>query len=201
MAEDLTDYLLETGIRVRYMHSDIDTLERAEIVRSLRKGEFDVLVGINLLREGLDIPEVSFVAVLDADKEGFLRSERSLIQTIGRASRNVDGYAILYADKMTGSMIRAMKEMDRRRNLQFEYNKAYGITPHSITKAIQRELVESDEVIAGYVDESAIADTFSLIEIQDMVIDLEAEMHEAARNLEFERAAVLRDKIRKLREA
>ncbi|MDK2892693.1 excinuclease ABC subunit UvrB [Methanohalophilus sp.] len=200
MAEDLTDYLLEMGIKVRYMHSDIDTLERAEIVRSLRKGEFDVLVGINLLREGLDIPEVCLVAVLDADKEGFLRSERSLIQTIGRASRNVDGYAILYADKVTGSMQRAMAEMDRRRNLQLEYNKIHGITPQSITKAIQRELVESEESLVESVPEFAIAENLSPLELQDMIIDLESEMHEAARNLEFERAAMLRDKIRVLKE-
>ncbi len=201
MAEDLTDYLLEMGIKVRYMHSDIETLERAEIVRSLRKGDFDVLVGINLLREGLDLPEVSLVAVLDADKEGFLRSEKALIQTIGRASRNVDGYAILYADKMTGSMQRAMAEMDRRRNIQLEYNKVHDITPQSITKAIQRELVESDKMMAEDTGEFAIAEDLSSVELQDMVIDLESEMHEAARNLEFEKAAMLRDKIRELKEA
>ncbi|MBP2030394.1 excinuclease ABC subunit B [Methanohalophilus levihalophilus] len=200
MAEDLTDYLLELGIKVRYMHSDIDTLERAEIVRSLRKGEFDVLVGINLLREGLDIPEVGLVAVLDADKEGFLRSERSLIQTIGRASRNVDGYAILYADKITGSMQRAMAEMDRRRNLQLDYNEVHGITPQSITKAIQRELVESEEEAVEGAAEFSIAEDLSSVELQDMIIDLESEMHEAARNLEFEKAAAIRDKIRALKE-
>lgn len=199
MAEDLTDYLLEMGIKVRYMHSDIDTIERAEIVRSLRKGDFDVLVGINLLREGLDIPEVSLVAILDADKEGFLRSERSLIQTIGRASRNVDGYAIMYADKITGSMKRAIAEMDRRRNLQLAYNRQHNIIPQSITKAIQRELVETEEVPLQAAEEFTIAEILSSVEIQDMIIDLEAEMHEAARNLEFERAAVLRDRIRQLK--
>jgi excinuclease ABC subunit B len=200
MAEDLTDYLLETGIKVRYMHSDIDTLERAEIVRSLRKGDFDVLVGINLLREGLDIPEVSLVAILDADKEGFLRSERSLIQTIGRASRNVHGYAVMYADKITGSMERALAEMDRRRNLQLAYNREHGITPRSITRAIQRELVEREDKTVDVAAEFIIAENLSPVEMQDMITDLEAEMHEAARNLEFERAAYLRDRIRELRE-
>ncbi|WP_129597208.1 excinuclease ABC subunit UvrB [Methanohalophilus profundi] len=197
MAEDLTDYLLEMGIRVRYMHSDIDTLERAEIVRELRKGTFDVLVGINLLREGLDIPEVALVAILDADKEGFLRSERSLIQTIGRASRNVDAYAIMYADRITGSMSRAMSEMERRRNLQLEFNRKHNITPTSIMKEIQREIVEAEEVStpAAGVDMG-----LSKMEANSMLIDMEAEMHEAARNLEFEEAARLRDAIREMRE-
>ncbi|ADE35983.1 excinuclease ABC subunit UvrB [Methanohalophilus mahii] len=197
MAEDLTDYLLEMGIRVRYMHSDIDTLERAEIVRELRKGTFDVLVGINLLREGLDIPEVALVAILDADKEGFLRSERSLIQTIGRASRNVDAYAIMYADRITGSMSRAMSEMERRRNIQLEFNRKHNITPTSIMKEIQREIVEVEEVStpAAGVDMG-----LSKMEANSMLIDLEAEMHEAARNLEFEEAARLRDAIREMRE-
>ncbi|RNI13844.1 excinuclease ABC subunit UvrB [Methanohalophilus sp. RSK] len=197
MAEDLTDYLLEMGIRVRYMHSDIDTLERAEIVRELRKGTFDVLVGINLLREGLDIPEVALVAILDADKEGFLRSERSLIQTIGRASRNVDAYAIMYADRITGSMSRAMGEMERRRNLQLEFNRKHNITPTSIMKEIQREIVEAEDVStpAAGVDMG-----LSKMEANSMLIDMEAEMHEAARNLEFEEAARLRDAIREMRE-
>ena len=197
MAEDLTDYLLEMGIRVRYMHSDIDTLERAEIVRELRKGTFDVLVGINLLREGLDIPEVALVAILDADKEGFLRSERSLIQTIGRASRNVDAYAIMYADRITGSMSRAMSEMERRRNLQLEFNRKHNITPTSIMKEIQREIVEAEEVSTPA---TGVDMGLSKMEANSMLIDMEAEMHEAARNLEFEEAARLRDAIREMRE-
>ncbi|MDA0524204.1 excinuclease ABC subunit UvrB [Methanococcoides alaskense] len=198
MSEDLTDYLLEMGIRVRYMHSDIDTLERAEIIRDLRKGVFDVLVGINLLREGLDIPEVAFVAILDADKEGFLRSERALIQTMGRASRNADGYVILYADKVTGSMEAALKESDRRRQIQLVYNEEHGIVPQTIHKALQRELVETeyDGVVSEVLE---VAEDLSDIEIADMVIELEAEMHLAAKNLEFERAAALRDNIKELR--
>ena len=200
MAEDLTDYLLEVGIKVRYMHSDIETLERAEIVRSLRKGDFDVLVGINLLREGLDIPEVAFVAILDADKEGFLRSERSLIQTIGRASRNVEGRVILYANIMTGSMERAISETNRRRELQMNYNKEHGIVPRTIQKVLQKELVESVEE-AGKPEVLMIAEDMSSMEVADIIIDLEAEMHLAARNLEFEKAADLRDKIRELRKS
>ncbi|MGP8337092.1 MAG: excinuclease ABC subunit UvrB [Methanosarcinaceae archaeon] len=198
MAEDLTDYLLEMGIKVRYMHSDINTIERSQIIRSLRKNEFDVLVGINLLREGLDIPEVAFVAILDADKEGFLRSERSLIQTIGRASRNAKGRVILYGDNMTGSMERAIKETNRRRELQVNYNKKYGIVPQTIRKEIQKELVEID---AG--DEASgvmmIAENMSKTEISNIIIDLETDMHLAAKNLEFERAAQIRDKIKQLR--
>jgi excinuclease ABC subunit B len=181
------------------MHSDIDTLQRAEIVRDLRKGEFDVLVGINLLREGLDIPEVAFVAILDADKEGFLRSERSLIQTIGRASRNVNGRVILYADNMTGSMERAIRETNRRRKLQMEFNETHGITPRSIQKALQKELVEYRES-SEVSDVKAIAEDLSTVELSDMIIDLESEMHLAAKNLEFERAAQLRDRIKELRE-
>jgi excinuclease ABC subunit B len=200
MAEDLTDYLLEVGIKVRYMHSDIETLERAEIVRSLRKGDFDVLVGINLLREGLDIPEVAFVAILDADKEGFLRSERSLIQTIGRASRNVEGRVILYADNMTGSMERAIRETNRRRELQMNYNKEHGIVPRTIEKVLQKELVEAGGE-AGKPEVMMIAEDMSPMEVADIIIDLEAEMHQAARNLEFEKAADLRDKIRELRKS
>jgi excinuclease ABC subunit B len=200
MAEDLTDYLLEVGIRVRYMHSDIETLERAEIVRNLRKGDFDVLVGINLLREGLDIPEVAFVAILDADKEGFLRSERSLIQTIGRASRNVEGRVILYANIMTGSMERAISETNRRREIQMNYNKEHGIVPRTIQKVLQKELVESVEE-AGKPEVMMIAEDMSSMELADFIIDLEAEMHLAARNLEFEKAADIRDKIRELRKS
>lgn len=197
MAEELTDYLHELGVRVRYMHSDIDTIQRTEIIRSLRKGDFDVLIGINLLREGLDIPEVALVAILDADKEGFLRSERSLIQTIGRASRNAEGRVILYADKITGSIERAVNETNRRRRLQMEFNEKHGIIPQTIRKALQRELVEVDET--AIPEALLLAEDKSEKEVADMIIDLEAEMHLAAKNLEFERAAELRDMIKELR--
>jgi excinuclease ABC subunit B len=209
MAEDLTDYLDEHGVRVRYLHSDIDTVERMEIIRDLRRGEFDVLVGINLLREGLDMPEVSLVAILDADKEGFLRAERSLIQTIGRAARNVNGRAILYADKMTGSMERAISETDRRRNKQLEHNEKHGITPKTIIKSIA-------DVMEGARDNSATgrrgynrASTRSrdVIEIPDnpkalgkLLAQLENQMLEHAKNLEFEEAARLRDQLQEIRE-
>ena len=200
MAEDLTEYLLEMGVKVRYMHSDINTIERSQIVRGLRKHEFDVLVGINLLREGLDIPEVALVTILDADKEGFLRSERSLIQTIGRASRNAEGRVILYANNMTGSMERAIMETDRRRNIQINYNKEHGIVPQTIQKDIQKELVKMDtrasDKASGIM---MIAEDMSGMEITNIIIDLEADMHMAARNLEFEMAAQLRDKIKELR--
>ncbi len=200
MAEDLTDYLLEMGVRVRYMHSDIDTIERTQIVRGLRKHEFDVLVGINLLREGLDIPEVALVAILDADKEGFLRSERSLIQTIGRASRNAEGRVILYADNMTGSMERAIRETDRRREIQMNYNTEHGIIPQTIQKDIQKELVKTYAKTGGEATGvMAIAEDMSGMEIANIIIDLEADMHMAAKNLEFERAAQIRDKIKELR--
>lgn len=197
MAEELTEYLHELGVKVRYMHSDIDTIERTEIIRSLRKGDFDVLVGINLLREGLDIPEVALVAILDADKEGFLRSERSLIQTIGRASRNAEGRVILYADNITGSIERAVNETNRRRKLQMEFNEKHGIIPQTIKKALQRELVEVDET--AIPEALLLAEDKSEKEVADMIIDLEAEMHLAAKNLEFERAAELRDMIKELR--
>ena len=197
MAEELTDYLHELGVRVRYMHSDIDTIQRTDIIRSLRKGDFDVLIGINLLREGLDIPEVALVAILDADKEGFLRSERSLIQTIGRASRNAEGRVILYADKITGSIERAVNETNRRRRLQMEFNEKHGIIPQTIRKALQRELVEVDET--AIPEALLLAEDKSEREVADMIIDLEAEMHLAAKNLEFERAAELRDMIKELR--
>ncbi|HJH30757.1 MAG TPA: excinuclease ABC subunit B, partial [Methanosarcinaceae archaeon] len=200
MAEDLTEYLLEMGIKVRYMHSDINTIERTQIVRGLRKHEFDVLVGINLLREGLDIPEVALVTILDADKEGFLRSERSLIQTIGRASRNAEGRVILYANNVTGSMERAIMETDRRRNIQKNYNKEHGIVPQTIQKDIQKELVKmgarAGEKASGIM---MIAEDMSGMEIANIIIDLEADMHMAAKNLEFEMAAQLRDKIKELR--
>ncbi len=197
MAEELTDYLHELGVRVRYMHSDIDTIQRTEIIRSLRKGDFDVLVGINLLREGLDIPEVALVAILDADKEGFLRSERSLIQTIGRASRNAEGRVILYADNITGSIERAVNETNRRRKLQMEFNEQHGIIPQTIRKALQRELVEVDDTVVP--EALVLAEDRSEKEVAGMIIDLEAEMHLAAKNLEFERAAELRDMIKELR--
>jgi excinuclease ABC subunit B len=192
MAEDLSEYLLELDIKGRYMHSDIDTLERVEIIRSLRLGEFDVLVGINLLREGLDLPEVALVAILDADKEGFLRSERSLIQTIGRASRNIEGRVILYADTITGSISKAVDETNRRRRIQMEYNRQHNITPRSITKAIRGELVPKTE------ESIEIFDEIPLEEILNIIIDLEAKMHMAAKQLEFEKAAELRDKIKGL---
>jgi len=200
MAEDLTDYLKEAGIKVRYLHSDINTLERMEIVRDLRLGIFDVLVGINLLREGLDLPEVSLVAILDADKEGFLRSERSLIQTIGRAARNAEGMVIMYADKITDSMQRAMDETNRRRKIQMEYNEKHGIVPQTIRKAI-RDVIEATfaaEDRARY-DTGDKRKKLSKSELKKMIANLEKEMKEAARRLEFEKAAELRDLIIELR--
>ncbi len=202
MAEDLTEYLNEHGVRVRYLHADIETVERSEIIRDLRLGKFDVIVGINLLREGLDMPEVSLVAILDADKEGFLRSEGSLIQTIGRAARNIKGKAILYADVRTGSIDRAIAETDRRRNKQIEFNTQHGITPRSIIKAVgdtmegarsvqQREAMEASVNYAQLPPEQAVK----------RIKKLEAEMMKLARNLEFEQAARLRDEIHKLRHA
>jgi excinuclease ABC subunit B len=202
MAEDLTEYLSEHGVKVRYLHSDIETVERSEIIRDLRLGKFDVIVGINLLREGLDMPEVSLVAILDADKEGFLRSEGSLIQTIGRAARNVQGKAILYADVRTGSIQRAIAETDRRRNKQIEYNVEHGITPRSIVKAVgdvmegARSVHESDRHGSG-ADYSLLPPEQALKRIKK----LEAEMMKLARNLEFEQAARLRDEIQKLRQS
>jgi excinuclease ABC subunit B len=204
MAEDLTEYLHEQGIRVRYMHSDIDTLERIEILRDLRLGAFDVLVGINLLREGLDIPECALVAILDADKEGFLRSETSLIQTIGRAARNVDGKVILYADHVTGSMQRAMDETNRRREKQLEYNTANGITPESIKKSIGdilSSVYERDHVLIETGADSATGEAITIGHNFEAVLsDLEARMREAAGDLDFEEAARLRDEIKRLRQ-
>jgi excinuclease ABC subunit B len=196
MAEDLTDYLKELGIKVRYLHSDIKTLERMQILRDLRLGVFDVLVGINLLREGLDLPEVSLVAILDADKEGFLRAERSLIQTIGRAARNADGYVIMYADTITRSMQVAIDETNRRRAIQMEYNKKHGITPQTVRKAV-RDVIEATRVAedkTDYVTEKKI-DKMTKEERKELINRLEKEMKEAAKALQFERAAELRDII------
>lgn len=195
MAEDLTKYLLELDTRARYMHSDIDTLERVAIIRDLRLGEFDVLVGINLLREGLDLPEVALVAILDADKEGFLRSERSLIQTIGRASRNVHGMVVLYADNITGSIKRAVDETNRRRKIQKEYNRQHHITPRSISKAIRADIVPGKKTGIG----AELFEDMPVEEILNIIIDLEAKMQRAAKQLEFEEAAALRDRIKELR--
>ncbi|WP_343345137.1 excinuclease ABC subunit UvrB [Terrisporobacter petrolearius] len=198
MSEDLTNYLKEIGIRVKYLHSDIDTLERTEIIRDLRLGKFDVLVGINLLREGLDIPEVSLVAILDADKEGFLRSETSLIQTVGRAARNSEGRVIMYADKITRSMAATIEETKRRREIQSQYNEENGITPKTIVKEV-RDSIETlkpadEEVVFG------IAESEDEYEVQNSIETLQKEMIEAAQNLQFERAAQLRDKIKELEE-
>jgi excinuclease ABC subunit B len=202
MAEDLTEYYADLGIRVKYLHSDIDTLDRVEIIRELRLGKFDVLVGINLLREGLDLPEVSLVAILDADKEGFLRSEKSLIQTFGRAARNVNGRVILYADKMTGSMDQAILETDRRRRIQDEYNKVHDITPQTVKKSVRNILASIYE--ADYFTVPAVSDFKegygSLKDIPKMIEKLKKEMKEAASRLEFERAAELRDKMHELEE-
>lgn len=196
MAEDLTDYLETAGIKVRYMHHDIDTIERMEIIRDLRKGEFDVLVGINLLREGLDIPEVSLVAILDADKEGFLRSETSLIQTIGRAARNAQGQVIMYADTVTPSMEKALRETQRRREKQMAYNEANGITPQSIKKEV-REILEITS--RSEIDANKPTKRLSRVEREQLIKQLTAEMKAAAKILEFEHAAYLRDRINKLR--
>jgi excinuclease ABC subunit B len=199
MAEDLTEYYQDLNVKVRYLHSDIETLERVEIIRQLRSGQFDVLVGINLLREGLDLPEVSLVAILDADKEGFLRSDRSLIQTIGRAARNVNGTVILYADGVTDSMKRAMDETERRRRLQAAFNKKHGITPQTIIKALGSPLVKIYD--ADYVDIPMAAEGAAQYrpgELNRKLRKLQKEMKEAAQKLEFERAAELRDQIRQL---
>jgi excinuclease ABC subunit B len=201
MAEDLTDYYGDLGIKVRYLHSEVETLERIKILRDLRRGEFDVLVGINLLREGLDLPEVSLVAILDADKEGFLRSESSLIQTIGRAARNSRGTAILYADKMTDSMRRAIGETERRRAKQIAYNVEHGITPQSIIKPIEATLVTAYEADYFKVPLNLEAyDDYSPAKLKETITQLEHDMREAAKQFKFEQAAELRDKIKYLRE-
>lgn len=195
MAEDLTDYLLDAGVKVRYLHSDIATLERMEIIRDLRLGEFDVLVGINLLREGLDLPEVSLVAILDADKEGFLRSERSLIQTIGRAARNVEGMVIMYADTITDSMRRALEETNRRRQIQTQYNLDHNITPQTVQKAV-RDVIEATKVaetVEEYLPYGKSIKAMSRTELQQWINELEEKMHAAAKHLAFEEAAKFRD--------
>ena len=218
MSEDLTDYLLELGIRVRYLHSEVDTLERVEILRSLRLGEFDVLIGINLLREGLDLPEVSFVAILDADKEGFLRSSTSLIQTMGRAARNVDGQVVMYADRMTDSMRHAISETNRRRKRQVEYNEEHGIDPQTIRKKVTDilemvRLRDSDDTGSGSGSgggrgrgrskrSSAIFADLKGVppdELGRLIQSLQEEMHEAAKGLRFEEAARLRDEVNELK--
>ncbi|MCW8965619.1 MAG: helicase-related protein, partial [Candidatus Pacearchaeota archaeon] len=187
MAEDLSDYLDKLNIPVRYIHSDIDSLERVEILRDLRLGEFDVLVGVNLLREGLDLPEVSLVAIIDADKEGFLRNDKSLIQTIGRAARNKDARVVLYADYITESIKTAVSETERRRKIQIEYNKKHGIEPKTIVKPIKEKEIEVKDV--KHIPKK---------EIPNMLIELDADMKEAAENLEFEKAIMIRDKIKRL---
>ena len=201
MAEDLTKYLTQLGIKTTYMHSDIKTIERMEIIRNLRLGEFDVLVGINLLREGLDIPEVALVAILDADKEGFLRSETSMVQTIGRAARNSESKVIMYADKMTGSMDRAIKETNRRREIQMNYNKEHGIVPKTIIKGI-RDVIEATKVAEDSSEYNVNNDSISLSEKdkKKLIKQYTEEMKEAAKNLQFERAAELRDMINDLKE-
>jgi excinuclease ABC subunit B len=207
MAEDLSEYLNEHGVKVRYLHSDIDTVERIEIIRDLRIGKFDVLVGINLLREGLDMPEVSLVAILDADKEGFLRAEKSLIQTMGRAARHINGKAIMYADRITGSMQRAMDETDRRRAKQVAYNEKHGITPHALNKPITdiMDLGDTNHPASGKVRLRKIAEkektykAMNATQLMGKVAEIEKQMFEAARDLEFEKAASLRDEVETLR--
>jgi excinuclease ABC subunit B len=201
MSEDLSNYLEELGHKVAYLHSAIQTLERIEIIRSLRLGEIDIIVGVNLLREGLDIPECGLVAILDADKEGFLRSETSLVQTIGRAARNSEGRVLLYADKMTGSMERALKETERRRVLQAEYNKKHGITPKTITSKIHAltELQKVESVVGDEADAKALLENPK--KLKQTIDKLRIDMRKAAKDLEFEEAAKLRDKINVLEEA
>ena len=204
MSEDLTDYLLEAGVRTRYLHSEVDTLERIKIIRELRLGEYDVLVGVNLLREGLDLPEVSLVAILDADKEGFLRGQTALIQTIGRAARNVNGRVIMYADKITAAIAAAVEETDRRRAIQVAYNEEHGITPESIQKGVSDiaeflSLDTSPNVPGRRRRGSAKTQGMDRSELEKLVVELEEEMFAAAEELRFEYAAKLRDEIKELR--
>jgi excinuclease ABC subunit B len=202
MAEDLAEYFGEVGVRCRYLHSEIETLERVRILRDLRRGEFDVLIGINLLREGLDLPEVSLVAILDADKEGYLRSATSLIQSMGRCARHLEGRAILYADRMTDSMRQAIGETNRRRAKQEAYNRENNITPQSIIKSVDMQLariVEADYVTIP-ADDTVIGDITNEEQLQKAIVQLETQMREAAKNFEFERAAALRDRIRALKQ-
>lgn len=199
MAEDLTDYMKEVGIRVKYLHSDIDTLERAQIIRDMRLDVFDVLVGINLLREGLDIPEITLVAILDADKEGFLRSATSLIQTIGRAARNAEGHVIMYADTITDSMREALDETNRRREIQMKYNEEHGITPQTIKKAV-RDLISISRVIAKEeVRFEKDPESMTKKELEKLIGDIQKKMQKAAADLNFEAAAELRDKMLELK--
>ncbi len=199
MSEDLTDYLREVGIRVKYLHSDIDTLERAEIIRDMRLDVFDVLVGINLLREGLDIPEIALIAILDADKEGFLRSETSLIQTIGRAARNVDGRVIMYADKMTNSMEKAIYETRRRREIQHQYNLEHGITPESIKKAVRDVIRISKKADSDAQIFDKDFESMNKEELEKQIQAITKQMKKAAADLNFEEAAMLRDKMVELK--
>jgi excinuclease ABC subunit B len=199
MAEDLADYYADLGVRARYLHSDIDTLERIQILRDLRLGTFDVLIGVNLLREGLDLPEVSLVAILDADREGFLRSERSLIQTSGRAARNVNGEVILYADTITGSMQKALKETERRRKIQEEYNRRMHINPETVKSNI-KDILSSIYEADYWTVPTAAEEMAEYGYEEDALKKLEAEMKEAAKKLDFERAAMIRDKIKGLRQ-
>ena len=200
MAEDLTDYMRELGIRVRYLHSDVDTLERTEIVRDMRLDVFDVLVGINLLREGLDIPEITLVAILDADKEGFLRSATSLIQTIGRAARNAEGHVIMYADVMTDSMRQAIDETERRRKVQMAYNEEHGITPKTIQKSVRDLIAVSKKVAAEELRMEKDPESMSEKELEKLIKELSKQMKKAATELNFEAAAELRDKIVELKQ-
>ena len=201
MAEDLTDYMKEVGIRVKYLHSDIDTLERAEIIRDMRLDVFDVLVGINLLREGLDIPEISLVAILDADKEGFLRSSTSLIQTIGRAARNAEGHVIMYADTITDSMRIALDETNRRREIQMRYNEEHGITPRTIKNAV-RDLISISKVIAKEeLQFEKDPESMNRKELEKLIADVQKKMQRAAADLNFEAAAELRDKMVELKKS